>query len=58
MKINSYEIWPDANLDRSCWPLWCGSLHVRIDEQQARQLAYHLAAVLPEDCRMACKLHS
>ena len=36
-----------ANLDFSCWPLWCGSLHVTIDEDQAAQLAYHLASVLP-----------
>ena len=38
-----------ANLDFSCWPLWCGSLGVIIDEQQARQMAYHLAAILPEE---------
>ena len=44
--------WADlrgVNLDFSCWPLWCGSLTVAIDAQQARQLAYHLAAVLPDD---------
>lgn len=37
-----------ASLDFSAWPLWCGSLGALIDEDQARQLAYHLAAVLPE----------
>jgi hypothetical protein len=38
-----------ADLDFSAWPLWCGSLRITIDEQQARQLAYHLAAVLPAE---------
>lgn len=38
-----------ANLDFAAWPLWCGSLSVTIDERQARQLAYHLAAVLPAE---------
>ena len=37
-----------ANLDFACWPLWCGSLHAIIDDDQAAQLAYHLASVLPE----------
>jgi len=37
-----------ADLNFSCWPLWCGSLNVVIDEQQARQLAFHLASVLPK----------
>lgn len=31
-----------SNLDHSCWPLWCGSLDVRIDDRIARQLFYHL----------------
>ena len=30
-----------ANLDFSCWPLWCGSLDVKVDARIARQLAYH-----------------
>ncbi len=31
-----------SNLDYSCWPLWCGSLDVHIDDRIARQLLYHL----------------
>lgn len=30
-----------ANLDYSCWPLWCGSLTARIDKRIACQLLYH-----------------
>jgi hypothetical protein len=30
-----------ANVDFSVWPLWCGSLNVKIDAKQAAQLAYH-----------------
>ena len=36
-----------ANLDFSCWPLWCGSLDVKVDASIARQLAYHF-------CRLDC----
>ena len=36
-----------ANLDFSVWPLWCGSLDVKVDARTARQLAYHL-------CRLDC----
>ena len=31
-----------SNIDYSCWPLWCGSLNVHIDDRIARQLLYHL----------------
>lgn len=31
-----------ANLDFSCFPLWCGGLDVHIDDRQAKQLLYHL----------------
>ena len=31
-----------SNIDYSCWPLWCGSLDVHIDDRIARQLLYHL----------------
>lgn len=31
-----------ANLDFSCFPLWCGGLDVHIDDRQAVQLLYHL----------------
>ena len=30
-----------ANLDYSAWPLWCGSLKVKIDKRLAAQLMYH-----------------
>ena len=30
-----------ADLDFSCWPLWCGSQNVKIDENQAKQLLAH-----------------
>ena len=30
-----------ANIDYACWPLWCGSLGVKVDVRIARQLAYH-----------------
>ena len=36
-----------ANIDYSCWPLWCGSLDVKVDARIARQLAYHF-------CRLDC----
>ena len=36
-----------AYLDYSCWPLWCGSLDVKVDARIARQLAYHF-------CRLDC----
>ena len=37
----------DANLDFSCFPLWCGSLNMKIDKRIAIQLAYHF-------CRLVC----
>ncbi len=36
-----------ANLDYSCWPLWCGSLNVKVDTRIAAQLAYHFCSL---DC--------
>ena len=36
-----------ADLDYSCWPLWCGSLDVTVDRRIAAQLAYHF-------CRLDC----
>lgn len=35
------------DLDFSCWPLWCGSLDVKVDRRIAAQLAYHF-------CRLDC----
>ena len=37
----------DVDMDYSCWPLWCGSLDVKVDARIARQLAYHF-------CRLVC----
>ena len=37
----------EADLDYFCWPLWCGSLDVKVDARIARQLAYHF-------CRLDC----
>lgn len=31
----------EANVDFSCWPLWCGSLDVKIDKRIFCQLLYH-----------------
>ena len=31
-----------ADLDLASWPLWCGSLSVKIDARIAAQLAYHV----------------
>ena len=36
-----------ANLDYSCWPLWCGSNRVKVDARIAAQLAAHFCAL---DC--------
>lgn len=40
------DLW-GAYLDYSCWPLWCGSLDVRVCKRIASQLAYHF-------CRLDC----
>ena len=37
----------EAYLDYSCWPLWCGSNHVKVDARIAAQLAAHFCAL---DC--------
>lgn len=41
-KANLYK----ADLDCACWPLWCGSLHARIDDRIAYQLIYHVCSVI------------
>ena len=38
-----------ADLDYSCWPLWCGSLDVIIDKRIFAQLAYHLCRTVCDD---------
>ena len=44
-----------ADIDYSCWPLWCGSLDVKIDRRIFCQLAYHLCRVIvdDDDCKEA-----
>ena len=36
-----------TDIDCSSWPLWCGSLDVKVDKRIAAQLAYHF-------CRLDC----
>jgi hypothetical protein len=36
-----------ANLDFSCWPLWCGSKGVKVDKRIACQLIAHVCVL---DC--------
>lgn len=31
-----------ANLDFSCWPLWCGSKNVKADDRLIAQLIFHV----------------
>ena len=38
-----------ADLDYSCYPLWCGSLHLKADKRLACQLAYHLCSIQCDD---------
>jgi hypothetical protein len=38
-----------ASLDYSCWPLWCGSLGVKVDKRIACQLAYHFCFLVCDD---------
>ena len=38
-----------ANLDCFCYPLWCGSLHLKADKRLACQLAYHLCSMQCDD---------
>ena len=38
-----------ANLDYSCYPLSCGSLHIKADKRLACQLAYHLCSLQCDD---------
>ena len=42
-----------ANIDFSAWPLWCGSLEVKLDKRQQAQLLYHVLAVSPVARAMA-----
>ena len=38
-----------ADLDYSCYPLSCGSLHLKVDKRLACQLAYHLCSIQCDD---------
>ena len=38
-----------ANLDFSCFPLWCGGLHIKTDVRLAAQVAYHLCTMQCDD---------
>ena len=38
-----------ADIDFSCWPLWCGSFNVIVDRRIAAQLAYHFCRVICDD---------
>ena len=38
-----------ASLDYSCYPLSCGSLHLKADKRLACQLAYHLCSLQCDD---------
>ena len=38
-----------VDLDYSCYPLWCGSLHLKVDKRLACQLAYHLCSMQCDD---------
>jgi len=51
-----------ADLDFSAFPLWCGGLHVHIDDKQATQLLYHLVSNVlhskntSEEMKKLCKI--
>ena len=38
-----------ADLDFSCFPLWCGGLHIKTDVRLAAQVAYHLCTMQCDD---------
>ena len=46
--LRGADLW-GANLDYACWPLWCGSIGVKVDKRIWCQLAYHLCAVEIDD---------
>jgi len=45
VEVNKYNLrganLRGADIDFSCWPLWCGSANVSIDERTAKQLLAH-----------------
>ena len=38
-----------ANLDYASWPLWCGSIGVKVDTRISKQLVYHAMCNLSEE---------
>jgi len=51
--LRSADLWGadlrSANLDFSCWPLWCGSKGVIVDLKVAYQLLAHVACLQCDD---------
>lgn len=39
-----------ANLDFSCWPLWCGSIGAKADDRLFAQLLFHLTRLDVSGC--------
>jgi hypothetical protein len=37
-------------LDFSCWPLWCGSFSVKVDDRLVCQLLHHVARLDVSGC--------
>lgn len=46
--LRGADLW-GSDLDYACWPLWCGSIGVKVDKRIWCQLAYHLCAVEIDD---------
>ena len=46
-----------ADLDYSCWPLWCGSKDIKVDKRIFTQLLAHICCLKVEDgeCREIIK---
>jgi len=40
-----------ADLDFSCWPLWCGTTNITIDSKISKQLVYHAICNMPDSDR-------
>lgn len=40
----------EANLDFSCWPLWCGSRGVKADDRLVAQLLWHVTRLDVSGC--------
>ena len=40
----------NANLDFSCFPLWCGSFGIKADDRIVSQLIYHVCRLNIENC--------